>query len=134
MRPSNADIKRRLFTALISVIIVLIPLTAVAAPSTPEIEAKQEEALGAQSHVDDLQAELEMRAEEYAVINEKLQSTRVDVSQARDNLVEVEKEPSLVPPEQISGMTVAMDRLNFDVTTTFGIDFDERLDRPLIAC
>ena len=95
MRPSNADIKRHLFTALISVIIILIPLTAVAAPSTPEIEAKQEEALGAQSHLDDLQAELEMRAEEYAVINEKLQSTRADVSQARDNLVEVEKELNL---------------------------------------
>jgi cell wall-associated NlpC family hydrolase len=67
---------------------LLVPRAAWAAPAptTPEIDRKRTEASVAQERRDELQAQLEMRAEEYAAITDELQKTRDDIASTRARL------------------------------------------------
>lgn len=86
MQLRHAAIRRVI--ALACALTLVIPPSARAVPVvvTPEIEAKQAEASAAQDELDDLQAQLELRAEEYAAITEELQATRADIEETRDQL------------------------------------------------
>ena len=59
-----------------------------AAPSvsTPQIEAKLTEASQAQDQLDELQAQLELRSEEYASATEDLEATRLEIDKTRADL------------------------------------------------
>ncbi len=63
----------------LSLIASLVPAVAFAAPSTPEIEAKQAEASVAQAELERMNAELEVQVEEYNAITESLELTREDI-------------------------------------------------------
>ncbi len=56
-----------------------LPSAAFGAPNTPEIEAKQEEALSAQAELERMNVELEIRVEEYNALTESLERTREDI-------------------------------------------------------
>ncbi|MHB9002701.1 MAG: C40 family peptidase [Coriobacteriia bacterium] len=55
-------------------------------PTTPQIEQKRSEASVAEDQLDELQAQLEMRAEEYAAVTDELQATRQDITDTRARL------------------------------------------------
>lgn len=55
-------------------------------PTTPTIDAKRAEAVSAQEHLDELQAQLELRSEEYAAVTEELQRTRDAITTTREEL------------------------------------------------
>ncbi len=74
----------------LAALILATPSLAYAAPSTPEIEAKKEEALAAQEELDELQAQLELRSEEYLAIDEELQQTRADLESSRQDLADAD--------------------------------------------
>lgn len=87
----------RLVALAVAVVLTVSPLAhATPAPTTPEIEAKQAEAAAAQQKLDDLQTQLEMRAEEYAAITDQLQQTRNDIARTRAELEAADKELSRV--------------------------------------
>jgi cell wall-associated NlpC family hydrolase len=73
------------FAAVVTAFLVC-PSAAWAAPTTRSIEAKRQEAAAASRHLEDLGAELEMRAEEYDEIESALQETRARVSATRADL------------------------------------------------
>lgn len=77
----------------LAVTVSAIPSGAFGAPNTPEIEAKQEQAISAQAELERMNIELEVRVEEYNAITESLDQTREDIlateaelERARDNL------------------------------------------------
>ena len=91
MRLSLSDTFRR--TAAVATVTALIfatPSLSFATPSTPEIEAKKDEALAAQGELDELQAQLELRSEEYLAIDEELQQTRADLESSREDLADAD--------------------------------------------
>lgn len=63
-----------------------VPAVGHAAPSTPEIEAKQAEAAAAQSQLEQMNAELEVQIEEYNAITESLDSTREEIRVTEEQL------------------------------------------------
>lgn len=69
--------------------LALWPSAGVAVPTvtTPQIEAKLAESLQAQDQLDELQAQLELRSEEYAAATEDLEATRVEIEKTRTSLV-----------------------------------------------
>jgi cell wall-associated NlpC family hydrolase len=73
------------FAAVVTACLVC-PSAAWAAPPTRSIEAKRQEAAAASRHLEDLGAELEMRAEEYDEIESALQETRARISATRADL------------------------------------------------
>lgn len=84
---------RRTFVSL-SLIATLACPSAYATPVavTPQIAAKQAEAAAAQDKLDDLQAQLELRTEEYAAATEELQVTRGQIDKTRADLAVADKE------------------------------------------
>lgn len=77
----------RLFTFVCMVALVTAHAAwATPAPTTPEIEAKRSEVSAAQESLDELQAQLELRAEEHAAITDELQKTRDDIAVTRSRL------------------------------------------------
>jgi cell wall-associated NlpC family hydrolase len=79
-------VRRILAVTIVAALSVASPAVALAAPSTPEIEAKKEQAADAQDRLDDLQAQLELRTEEYMALDEELQQTRRDLDDAQAEL------------------------------------------------
>jgi peptidoglycan hydrolase CwlO-like protein len=73
---------------------------AVAAPTTPQIKAKQAEAVAAQRALDRLGDDFEMKVEEYNAVTEALEQTRGDIERTR-----IELEAASVK------LTTAQDRL-----------------------
>lgn len=69
----------------ISLLTGLIPV-ALAAPSTPEIEAKRLEADAARSEMEELADRAELRREELLELNEALEATRREVGDTREEL------------------------------------------------
>lgn len=65
---------------------------ALATPSTPEIEAKKQEALEAQTKRDAMADELEVRIEEYNAITEALEETRAQIRETRADLEAASRE------------------------------------------
>lgn len=65
-----------LFTVCALVACLAAPGTVGAAPSTPQIRAKQQQAAQAQAKLQDLNDELEMNLEDYGAVTESLQQTR----------------------------------------------------------
>jgi cell wall-associated NlpC family hydrolase len=61
-------------------------LLASAAPSTPQIKAKQAEAVAAQRALDRLNDDMEMKVEEYNAVAEALEQTRGDIGRTRIEL------------------------------------------------
>jgi len=91
VRLSLSNTVRRIATTVIAVVIIgATPVSGVAAPSTPEIEAKRQEAAAAEVQLDDLQAQLELRSEEYLAIDEELQQTRADLVRAKEELAQAD--------------------------------------------
>ena len=72
--------------AIASALVVHPVQRAVAAPTTPEIEAKRKEVATAQGTLEDLAADLEMRNEEYQQLNEALAETRQQLDRTRSDL------------------------------------------------
>lgn len=85
-------INTRLLAASLAAIILVFPSVAYGAPSTPEIEAKKADAESAQSQLDELQAQLELRTEEYGAITAELQITREEIARTRLDLEAADKE------------------------------------------
>jgi len=89
-----------LLTRTMAILVAAFALTAVAAfppsaagvPSTPEIQAKQAEGVAAQDQLDELQAQLELRAEEYGAITLELQGTRDEIAETRAALEKADAE------------------------------------------
>jgi cell wall-associated NlpC family hydrolase len=79
-------LRRTVTVAFATGILFSAPSLAVAAPSTPEIEAKKEEAAAAEAQLDELQAQLELRSEEYLALDEELQQTRADLEVSQREL------------------------------------------------
>ena len=79
---------RRFATALAVVMCIgaIVPVLVHAAPSSPAIEAKRRQAADASRRLEDLGAELEMRAEEYNEIEAALAQTRSRISATRAEL------------------------------------------------
>lgn len=73
-------------TALTVAFVLACAPAAVAAPSTPQIAAKQAEAKAAQAKLDDMRADLEMQVEEYNRVDDALRKTRGLVGESRDKL------------------------------------------------
>jgi cell wall-associated NlpC family hydrolase len=91
VRLSLSNTFRSTLTAAIATVLILsTPGPASATPSTPEIEAKQEEAAAAEAKLDELQAQLELRSEEYLAIDEELQQTRADLEASKQELTEAD--------------------------------------------
>lgn len=77
----------RLAAASVAVVLVLsLPVAVSATPSTPEIEAKQEELAAAKSELDRLADDLSMMVEEYNAISEALDGTRAEIATAEHDL------------------------------------------------
>lgn len=70
---------RRVAAIVVGLIVASTAFTAFAAPSTPEIEAKQAEATAAQAELERMNSDLEVRIEEYNAITEALDATREDI-------------------------------------------------------
>lgn len=87
MRIATAQAPRgaALLLALI-LLLSLLPVAAFAAPSTPEIESKQAEAMRAQATLEQMNAELEVQIEEYNAITESLERTRDEIRVTREEL------------------------------------------------
>jgi cell wall-associated NlpC family hydrolase len=69
---------------------LVAPGSAGAAPSTPQIRAKQQQAAQAQTKLQDLNDELEMKREDYAAITESLQQTRGEIVVTEKTLAETQ--------------------------------------------
>jgi len=69
--------------ALVLCIVVVASAPAVAAPTTPEIEAKRAAAASAQADLDRMNDELEVRVEEYNAITEALEQTRAEIRETQ---------------------------------------------------
>jgi len=87
-RRKNADRHRPSFDswalcALVLCIVVVASAPAVAAPTTPEIEAKRAAAASAQADLDRMNDELEVRVEEYNAITEALEQTRAEIRETQ---------------------------------------------------
>lgn len=78
--------------ALLAALIYPSALSAV--PTNQAIEEKREEAAGAQSQLDELQAQLELRTEEYGAITAELQVTRDEIADTRRNLEAADRDLS----------------------------------------
>lgn len=85
-------IERIVMSVCIVALVAPHAVWATPAPTTPQIEQKRSEVSLAQDRLDELQAQLEMRAEEYAVITDKLQATRQDITDTRARLEQADKE------------------------------------------
>ena len=83
---------RRAVTLLIAATFCLAAVPAAATPSTPAIESAQRQAAEAQSDLDELQAQLELRAEEYESVNAQLQETRTHIQSSRLRLERADRE------------------------------------------
>ncbi len=123
----------RIFAAALAVLLLTTPLIAAAEPSTPEIEAKKEEAAAAQAQLDELQAQLELRTEEYAAITAELQKTRDEIADVRRELIAAEKELSEARrqlEDRAAGIyrTGSVDILDVLLGTTTFQDFLTRMD------
>ncbi|MDO8848427.1 MAG: NlpC/P60 family protein [Coriobacteriia bacterium] len=87
MRIATARASRSAAVLLaLSLLASLVPAAAFAAPSTPEIEAKQAEASVAQAELERMNAELEVQIEEYNAITESLDFTREDIRVTAEQL------------------------------------------------
>ena len=62
------------------------PAAAFGTPSTPEIEAKQAEAVTAQATLEQMNAQLEVQIEEYNAITESLELTREEIRVTKEEL------------------------------------------------
>ena len=87
MRSATAN---RLLSTVLTAVLCLAAGTvgapAYAVPSTPAISAKQTEATAAQSALDAMNDELEIKVEEYNAITEALDATREEIRITRDQL------------------------------------------------
>lgn len=129
--------RHRAYCSLTLVVTALLFLSqtpvALATPSTPQIEEKQREAAAAQSELDDLAAQLELRTEEYYAITDALQATRTEVDKARVELDLADREldaKTIRLQERAAGMyrSGPVDMLEVLLgTTSFG-DFITRID------
>ncbi|MDO8963777.1 MAG: NlpC/P60 family protein [Coriobacteriia bacterium] len=69
---------------------LVAPVSAFAVPSTPQIRAKRADAAAAAKQLADLDDELEVTREDYAVVSEALQSTRERIVATEEQLAEAE--------------------------------------------
>ncbi len=89
----NRHTANHLFVIALSGALTLSPVfSAFAAPSTPEIEQKKNEAAAAQVEFLELAAQLELRTEEYYAITAALQETRDSVEKIRAELTLADQE------------------------------------------
>jgi cell wall-associated NlpC family hydrolase len=87
MRIATAYASRTGIVALaLSLIISAMAPAAFGAPNTPEIEAKQTEAVSAEAELERMNVELEVRIEEYNAISESLELTREEILVTRAEL------------------------------------------------
>ncbi len=91
MQPHTPHIWRTFL--MVTVLSAAMMSSAYAAPvvSTPQIAAKQAEFADAQNRLDELQAQLELRSEEYASATEDLQGTREQIAKTRAELAIADK-------------------------------------------
>ena len=68
------------------ILVVAPPVLASPGPTTPEIEAKKQQAAEAKNTLEELAAELEMRSEEYEQIAAALDDTRAQLDRTRQDL------------------------------------------------
>ena len=80
------------FVALAVLLALLSSGVAFAQPSTPEIEAKRQQAAAAQEELDQLAEELELRTEEYEQVAAALTETRAQLERTRVELEAARKE------------------------------------------
>lgn len=87
MRIATAHAPRSAALTLALVLFVSqAPAAAFATPSTPEIEAKQAEAVTAQATLEEMNAQLEVQIEEYNAITESLEQTREEIRVTQEEL------------------------------------------------
>jgi len=78
-----------------------MPAIASAAPTTAQIREKQKAAAAAQAKLQDLSDELEMKLEDYAVVNEALERTRGEIVVTEKTLAETQAR--LVASQEVLG-------------------------------
>jgi len=83
---------RTLLAVALSATLLPASVHAVPAATTPQIAAKQAEAAAAQDRMEELQAQLELRSEEYADATEDLQLTRGQIEKTRADLEVADRE------------------------------------------
>ncbi len=76
----------RLPVALFMTAVLCLPATAHAAPLAPQIAAAREKAAAAERELDELQARLELRAEEYEAVSGQLSDVRAQAGEVRARL------------------------------------------------
>lgn len=133
MRPLHVTRTLAMVTVVAVCAMSLSLPSANATPTTPEISAKREEAASAQAHLDELQAQLELRTEELAAVTDELQATRGDVAEARATVEQTEREVDearALLSERAAGIyrTGAVDVLEVLLGTTSFPDFLTRMD------
>lgn len=109
MQKSRAHIRRLLVCGLLIATTAAPHALAVPAPTTPQIEQKRAEAAAARAQLDELQAQLELRSEEYAVATEDLEATRGQISETQAEL-EVADKNLKAGVDQLEGRAVGIYR------------------------
>ena len=94
MQRRAQHIWRTLLTVAVSSAMLPASVHAVPAATTPQIAAKQAEAAAAQDRMEELQAQLELRSEEYADATEDLHVTRGQITKTRADLEVADRELS----------------------------------------
>jgi peptidoglycan hydrolase CwlO-like protein len=77
-------------SAALAVALVCVPLSAIAAPSTAKIRAKKAEAAAADTKLQDLNADLELKQTDLQAVTDVLTATRADIAANEAELAQAE--------------------------------------------
>ena len=93
MRRFAGDSARDLITSavLFAVLFVGVPAIAHATPTTPAIAAKRAQAAAAQRKLDDLDAQMELKVEDYNAAAAALEKTRADITRTEADLQDAQR-------------------------------------------